>query len=77
MADETRRFRAGTSLPYARALLVLVEQARSREESFDWGPVNVRAMRQHGITVTGPGAVVRELTDLLVREVPGLHQVEE
>lgn len=77
MADVTRRFRSAYAIPYAQALLVLVEHARSGKGSFVFGPLkNVAALRHNGLTVSGPEAVVGAVALLLEQEVPGLYELE-
>lgn len=77
MADVTRRFRAESTIPYSHALITLAEYARERQRAdFSFGPVgNVRAIVQSGLVITGPGAVVEALADLLGEQVPGLYEV--
>ncbi len=77
MPDVTRRFRSASSLPYARALLALVQHARDSTDDFTFGPVgNVSALLNNGLTVTGPEVVLKTISDLLEREVPGLYSAE-
>lgn len=74
----TRRFRAGTTIPYVHALAALARYAREHQTAqFTFGPVlNVSALQHNGLTISGPEAVVEALTDLLEREAPGLAEVE-
>ena len=77
MGDVTRRFRAAGTIPYALALLVLTEYARSSADGgFVFGPVgSVGAIMDNGLAVSGSEAVVDSVTQVLKREVPGLHAV--
>jgi hypothetical protein len=73
----TRRFRAHGSIPYAQALLVLVDYARTVTSGFAFGPIgSVPALRHNGLTVSGPETVVGEVARLLEREVPGLYEAD-
>lgn len=78
MPDVTRRFRAASSIPYARALIALVQHARVSTDDFAFGPVgNVSALLNNGLTVTGPETVLKTISDLLDRDVPGLYETED
>lgn len=78
MRSITRRFRAASSLAYSQALIALTEYARGCGDDFIYGPVvNVSALVQHGLTVTGPPDVVGRISDLLDREVPGLDAEDD
>lgn len=76
MADVTRRFRAATSVSYGYALAALIRYARDHDADFSFGPVGNVSVRDNGLVITGPEAVVEVLTDLLDREAPGLTEVE-
>lgn len=76
MTDVTRRFRAASTLPYSQAIVLVAEYARTSTEDFSFGPLNVSAMVNNGLTITGPAEVVKDISDLLEREVPGLYAAE-
>jgi hypothetical protein len=77
VGDVTRRFRAGSSIPYAQAVRVLVDYARAAASSFDFGNISsVPALLHNGLTVSGPEVVVGEVARLLEREVPGLYEAD-
>lgn len=75
MADLTIRFRAESRISYARALRVLVERARTSSYDFDIGPLDLRALEDQGLTVSGPD--VGRWADDFLAEVPGLHLADE
>jgi hypothetical protein len=54
MPDQTRRYYADTSLSYALAAIALFEYARTHRGEFVFGPMDVEAMKQAGLTISGP-----------------------
>lgn len=77
MADATRRYRAATRIPYAQAIVVVVQYAREHPHAdFFFGPLDVAAMENSGFVLTGETSAVAALDDLLDRKVPGLYRTE-
>ncbi len=71
--DETRRFRALQRYVYARALLALVEAARSHDgPPFSFGPRDLASLERNGLVVSG--ADLSSVVAVLSR-VPGLVEV--
>ena len=71
MPSSTARYYAASPHSYARALLDLAAYARTHEDGFSYGPLDMAALQHQGLTVTGPDLTgVREL----LGKVPGLVQ---
>lgn len=69
----TLRYRALQRYSYARALLALVETARTWEgPAFRITPMNLAAMERNGLTVSGPDLSGVEAA---LASVPGLIEV--
>lgn len=66
----TRRWFADSSVSYALAAIRLIEYARAhKEQHFEFGPMDAEAMRESGLTVSGPDLDgIAELLD----GIPGL-----
>lgn len=75
MADQTFRFRAGSRVTYSKAVIALVRRARTGDLAYVFGPLDLAALEDQGLTVSGPG--VREWVDDFLTEVPGLHLADE
>lgn len=73
--DVTLRFRAGSRVSYARALLALVRRARGGTGEFTFGPLHLATLEEQGLAVSGPQ--VWEWADDFLAEVPGLHLADE
>ena len=73
-AVRTLRYRAVMSLAYSVALLYLMEYARMSREDFEYGPMDLAALEDQGLTVSGPrlDGVMKALAD-----IPGLYLSEE
>ena len=74
MSDRTIRYRAATTIPYARAVVALTEYARTSGLDFEFGPMDLEAMVLSGLAVTGPD--LDELARFL-NQVPGLLESDE
>lgn len=74
-ADLTFRFRAESRVSYTHALLALIRRARSGDLTFVFGPLDLGALEDQGLLVSGPG--VHEWADDFLAEVPGLHLADE
>jgi hypothetical protein len=71
VADRTIRYRAGTRYTYAQALVDLAEYARGHQDDFTFGPLDVSALEQQGLAVSGPDlSGVRKV----LAGIPGLIQ---
>lgn len=75
VAEPTFRFRAASRIVYAKALLALVRRARDSYHDFTFGPLELAALEDQGLLVSGPG--VAEWADDFLTEVPGLHLADE
>jgi hypothetical protein len=70
---QTLRYRAVMPLSYSVALLHLLEYARASREDFEYGPMYLAALADHGLAVSGTRLDgVRKV----LAEVPGLYEVE-
>jgi len=69
-AITTLRYRAVMRLAYSVALLRLMEYARSGREEFKFGPVDLDALEDQGLVVSGP-----DLSGVLtiLADIPGLY----
>ena len=71
MSSPTDRWFASSRRTYARALLDLATYARTHEDDFSLGPLDVAALDHQGLAVTGPDLTgVREV----LGKIPGLTQ---
>jgi hypothetical protein len=75
MADPTIRFRAESRVTYARALLALTRRARDTGSDFTFGPLDLHALEDHGLAVSGPD--LGKWADDFLAGVPGLHLADE
>jgi hypothetical protein len=73
--EQTFRFRAESRVTYALALMALARIARDAAWDFTYGPLNMGAVEEQGLVVSGPD--VASWADDFLREVPGLHRAEE
>lgn len=73
-AVRTLRYRAVMNLAYSVALLHLLEYARESREDFEYGPMDLNAIEDQGLTVSGPrlSGVMKVLEG-----IPGLYLSEE
>lgn len=70
--DETLRFRGDMPLAYGQAIIALTAYAREHPEEFEFGPLDLAAMRRSGLVVTGPD--LEGVTEVLAG-IPGLVEV--
>lgn len=75
MADATIRFRAGSRLAYAQALISLTELAREGTRDFSFGPLDLGALEDQGLTISGPD--LEKWADDFMGSAPGLHRADE
>jgi hypothetical protein len=73
--DSTFRFRAESRVSYAHALIALVKRARGGTDEFTFGPLDLTALEDQGLAVSGPD--VHQWADDFLAEVPGLHLADE
>ena len=71
--SQTIRYYATSQHVYARAVLVLVDYARTHQDDFAFGPLYLPVLEHQGLTVTG-----RDLSGVqeTLGKVPGLVQEE-
>ena len=69
--DKTLRFRADMPLAYATAVIRLVEYARESNDDFEFGPLELAALKHTGLVVTGPD--LNGVAELLAG-IPGLAE---
>lgn len=74
-ATETLRFRAESRITYGRALLALTRLARDTDHKFSFGPLDIAAVEEQGLLVSGPD--VLEWADDFMKQVPGLYRADE
>jgi len=74
VADQTIRFRAESRITYARALVALTRIARETARDFEYGPLDMAALEDQGLVLTGSG--VTEWADDFMGQVPGLYRDE-
>ena len=60
MTDKTRRWFADSTIPYALAVLRLFEHAHASKADYVFGPLEVAAMADEGLTVSGSEAAVAQ-----------------
>jgi hypothetical protein len=70
----TVRYRAESSVSYARAVITLCEYARGSFDDFDFGPDSIEQLHREGLIVTGPDL---EMVERLLEKVPGLYRSDE
>jgi hypothetical protein len=68
----TVRFRADMPFAYAQAVLLVTEYARGHSAEFEFGPLELGALKRTGLVVTGPD--LEGVTELLAG-TPGLVEV--
>lgn len=73
MADETRRWFADSSVSYALAAIALLEYAREHRVKYVFGPLEVRAMLDGGLAVSGSPEDLTHAAKVLA-DVPGLAE---
>lgn len=73
-AAQTIRYRAVMDLAYAVALLYLLEYARASREDFEYGPMDLAALKDQGLTISGPRLI--EVQKVLA-DIPGLYPSDE
>lgn len=79
MADQTARYYASSRTVYARALLRLSAYARTHTDDFSFGPLDLAALENQGLTITGTDlAGAREVLGKvagLVQEQPDIQDL--
>lgn len=75
MADQAIRFRAESRIIYARALVNLLNRARSESTGFTFGPLTLAALEDQGLVISGPA--VSGWADDFLKQVPGLIRADE
>jgi len=50
---QTLRYRGAMRLAYSVALLLLMEHARESKDKFDFGPMNLDALENQGLVISG------------------------
>lgn len=71
MASSTSRYYAASRHVYARALLRLSAYARAHADDFSFGPLDLAALENQGLTITGSDLTgAREV----LSKIPGLVQ---
>jgi hypothetical protein len=73
VADETRRWFADSSVSYALAAIALLEYAREHRVKYVFGPLEVRAMLDGGLVVSGSPDGLAHAVKVL-SAVPGLAE---
>lgn len=73
MADETRRWFADSGVSYALAAIALLEHAREHRVGYVFGPLEVRAMLDGGLVVSGSADDLTHAAKVL-SGVPGLAE---
>lgn len=71
---QTLRYRAVMKLAYSVALLLLMEYARTSDDDFRYEPLDLVAMEDHGLLISGPdvsGAAK------ILEGIPGLYLSED
>ena len=71
---QTVRYYATSQQVYARAVMALVTYARTHQEDFTIGALDLAAMEHQGLTVTGPDLSGVQET---LSKVPGLVSQDE
>lgn len=71
--DRTLRYRADMPLAYAQAVIALVEHARNSKDEFEFGPLELAALKHTGLVVTGPD--LNGVAGLLAG-IPGLAETD-
>lgn len=71
MADETRRWYADSTVPYALAVLRLFEYAREHRVRYQFGPLDTASMTDGGLVVSGAPSDLDQASRVL-QEIPGL-----
>jgi hypothetical protein len=76
-ASQTIRYYATSQQVYARALLALVDYARTHQDDFTFGPLYLPVLEHQGLTVTssGSGADLPGVKEMLGK-VPGLTEYD-
>jgi hypothetical protein len=73
-AVQSLRYRAAMRLAYSVALLFLIEHARDSKDSYEFGPMNLDALEDQGLVVTGADlAGVQKI----LADIPGLFLSED
>ena len=75
MADKTRRWFADSSVSYALGALALFEHARESRARYVFGPLDMQAMTDGGLEVSGREEDLNEAAAVL-SAVPGLVEYE-
>lgn len=73
-ATRTLRYRAVMNLAYSVALLYLLEHARQTREEFEFGPMDLAALEDQGLTVSGPRL---DSVEKVLAGIPGLYLSDE
>jgi hypothetical protein len=73
-AVRTLRYRAAMNIAYAVALLYLLEYARSSREDFEYGPMDLAALHDQGLIVSGSRL---DGVQKVLAEIPGLYLSDE
>lgn len=71
MTDKTRRWFADSTIPYALAVLRLFEHSRASKADYVFGPLEISAMTDDGLTVSGSEAALVQAAEVL-SAIPGL-----
>lgn len=72
----TLRYRAESTISYARALYALTVYAHDHHDAwFDYGPLQLEALLDTGLIVAGPGEL--ESVRRLLEEIQGLYPSDE
>lgn len=73
MPDQTIRYYATSPQAYARALLALTAYARISQDNFAFGPLDLAALENQGLTVTGSSTDLARVREMLAR-IDGLAE---
>jgi hypothetical protein len=71
VTDKTRRWFADSTIPYALAALRLFEHSRTSKADYVFGPLEVSAMTDDGLAVSGSEAALAQAAEVL-SAIPGL-----
>jgi hypothetical protein len=67
---QTLRYRGAMRLAYSLALLLLMEYSRSSKDVFEFGPLNLDALENQGLVLSGPDLAGAQK---VLADIPGLY----